>query len=187
MRYLAIDYGARRLGLAICDESETFAAPHGVLVRQNRRLDMEALLQTLRGLGVQGIVFGLPRATQGGKGDSEDAAREFAAHLQQTLQEAGSVLQIEWWDERFSTREALNQMKMLGVSQKRGREDLGSQSTDARAAAVILQGFLDHRHARSSSESISGESGGGESANRVLDAEASVPEMVAKNELKDLF
>lgn len=182
MRYLAIDYGARRLGLAICDEDETFASPHGVLVRQNRRQDMETLLQTLRGLSAQGIVFGLPRATQGGKGDSEDAAREFAAHLQKALQEADSTLQIEWWDERFSTRQALNQMKMLGVSQKRGREDLGSQSTDARAAAVILQGFLDHRHARSSSESL-----GSESTNRVLDGEANSFESTSKNEMKDLF
>lgn len=177
MRYLAIDYGVRRLGLAVCDEMETFAAPHGVVVRQNRKQDLETLLQTLRGLGAQGIVFGLPRATQGGKGESEDATREFAAHLQNALQEAGSTLQIEWWDERFSTREALNQMKMLGVSQKRGREDLGSQSTDARAAAVILQGFLDHRHARGSSANVY----------RVLDDEANAVEPVAKNETKDLF
>lgn len=178
MRYLAVDYGVRRLGLALCDADEIFAAPHGVLTRQNPKRDCETLLQTARGLGAEGIVFGLPRSTSGGKGESEEGARQFGAYFQKFLREQNSPLEIEWWDERFSTREALNQMKSLGISQKRGREDFGSQSTDARAAAVILQGFLDHRRQRNSAE---------ETPHRVLDIADVTPAKAPQNEIKDLF
>ena len=181
MRYLAIDYGARRLGLAVCDESETIASPHGALVRQSVQGDLKNLLQTIRGLNIEGVVFGLPRSTADGVGDSENAARQFAAQLQSALQEANSAVEIEWQDERFSTREALNQMKSLGISQKRGREDAGSQSTDARAAAVILQGFLDGRRAaRENHADI-------RPSNRVLDAHSDAPQETPKVQLTDLF
>ena len=181
MRYLAIDYGARRLGLAVCDESETMASPHGVLMRQNLKADLQSVLQTIRGLGIEGVVFGLPRSTGSGVGDSENAARAFADALQKALLEANSGIQIEWQDERFSTREALNQMKTSGVSQKRGREELGSQATDARAAAVILEGFLEKRRAAQE----------GRIPYRVLDSQEATrddtPRETPKVQLTDLF
>ena len=181
MRYLAIDYGARRLGLATCDESETIVSPHGALLRQNLKSDLRELLQIVRGLSIEGVVFGLPRATENalaknGLGDSENAAREFAAALQHALNESGLSIEIAWQDERFSTREALNQMKAAGVSQKRGREDLGAQSTDARAAAVILQSFLDARHYTES-----------RALDRVLDSSSEAPSGTPRAEPTDLF
>lgn len=174
MRYLAIDYGARRLGLAVCDADETLASPHGVVARQNLKLDLTTLLQTIRGLGIEAVVFGLPRSVNASQiGDSENAAREFASRLQNALSEENLNVEIVWQDERFSTREALSQMKMAGVSQKRGRESSGSGSTDARAAAIILQSFLDAKHAR-------------QNLNRVLDERDETPQ-VPQNEPKDLF
>ncbi len=89
-------------------------------------------------------MFGLPRALSGGPGEGEEAARAFAAQLQQGLSGASLPIEIKWWDERFSTREALGQMRDAGISQKRGRDANDGRSTDARAA-VILQGFLDSR------------------------------------------
>lgn len=145
MRYLAIDYGERRIGLATCDDEERFASPHGVRERQGTRRDVAAIVETIRGLGVQGLVFGLPRAVHGGTGNSEPAVKKFALSLEEELRAANLPIALEWWDERFSTREALSQMRTLGISQKRGRESTDSNSVDARAAAVILQGFLDHK------------------------------------------
>ncbi len=178
MRYLAIDYGARRLGLAVCDESETLASPHGALTRQNLKLDLAALLQTVRGLNIEGLVFGLPRSTNASQvGDSESAARDFASRLESALQSENLALEIAWQDERFSTREALNAMKSAGISQKRGRESLGSDNTDARSAAIILQSFLDAKHARQNDIAN----------NRVLESRADEPSSIVKNEPKDLF
>lgn len=167
MRYLAIDFGMQRIGMAVSDESETLVWPHGTHRREgvrrgesvrrgdeaanahqpaNRR-DVAAVVEAVRGLGAQGLVFGLPRALDGQAGQGEDAVRSFVAQVQSALREAGLHPPIEWWDERFSTREALGQMRDLGISQKRGRQSDGASSTDARAAAVILQGFLDGKSA----------------------------------------
>ena len=165
MRYLAIDYGERRIGLATCDEEERFASPHGVRERQGTKRDTVAIVEIVRGLGIEGIVFGLPRAVDGGTGSSEPAVRKFATSLEEELRAANLPIVLEWWDERFSTREALGQMRTLGISQKRGRESQGSNSVDARAAAVILQGFLDRKRGAivENSESLSDET-----PNRVL-------------------
>jgi putative Holliday junction resolvase len=145
MRYLAIDFGGRRIGLAVSDESETLATPHSTRQREGTRRDVAAIVEVVRGLGAAGVVFGLPRALSGGPGEGEEAARAFAAQLQQGLRAANLPIEIAWWDERFSTREALGQMRDAGISQKRGRDANDGSSTDARAAAVILQGFLDSR------------------------------------------
>jgi putative holliday junction resolvase len=145
MRYLAIDYGERRIGLATCDDEERFASPYGVRERQGTKRDIAAILEIVRGLAIEGLVFGLPHATDGTTGNSEPAVRKFAAALENELRAANLPIALEWWDERFSTREAQAQMRVLGISQKHGRESLGTNSVDARAAAVILQGFLDRR------------------------------------------
>jgi putative Holliday junction resolvase len=145
MKYLAIDYGEKRIGLAVSDESGEFAWPHGVRERTGSRRDVEGIIEAVRGLGIEGIVCGLPRATSGGQGQSEPAVRAFVESLQSALRAGGITIEIEWWDERFSTKEAHGQMRHLGISQRRGREATGSDSVDARAAAVILQGFLERR------------------------------------------
>ena len=54
---------------------------------------------------------------------------------------------VELWNESFSTREAHQRMKTLGISQKRGRDAGDENSTDAIAASMILQNFLDHQNA----------------------------------------
>lgn len=146
MRYLAIDFGARRIGLAVSDDTATLASPHGTRERQGTRRDVAAIVDTVRGLGVQCLVFGLPRTLDGGSGDAATVVRAFAAQVAEGLSAAQLTVETAWWDERFSTREALGQMRVAGISQKRGREATGSDSVDARAAAVILQGFLDSRN-----------------------------------------
>ena len=145
MRYLAVDYGTRRIGLAVSDETETFASPLSTRERKGMQHDIAAVMETMRGVGAQGIVMGLPRGLGHEQGQNEAAARKFASALHKGLRAAGLPDSIEWWDERFSTREALTHLRIAGISQRRSRDSSGTDSVDARAAAIILQGFLDAR------------------------------------------
>lgn len=138
MRVLAIDFGKKRLGLAVSDDRGLLAAPLRVLERRGLRRDVAEIVETARGLRTERIVLGLPRAAQSEEVHHEAAIRAFAAALQNALREAGLNSDIAWWDERFSTAEALGQMRALGISSRQGKD-----SVDAHAAAVILQGYLD--------------------------------------------
>ena len=154
MRILAIDYGERRIGLAVCDEDETLASAYGTRERIGNKRDAVMLLDIVRGLGVQGIVIGLPRAlNEAEQGTSEEKVRSFARKLEDTLRASNREIPLYFWDERFSTREALGQMRVAGISQRQGRNDNGSGGVDARAAAIILEGFLDSRRQENKTES----------------------------------
>ena len=143
MRYLAIDFGVKRYGLAVSDESGLLASPVGTRERRGTKADVAAVIETLRGMGAQRVLFGLPRGLGTAPGQHEAAARRFAEAIQEGLRAAGLADEIVWWDERFSTSEAKRGMRDAGISERRGRESGGTDSVDARAAAVILQGFLD--------------------------------------------
>lgn len=147
MRYLAIDFGARRIGLAVSDPEGNMAFPHSTRERGGHKKDTAAIIEAVRGLGIEAIVFGLPHslAKDGVASDSESKVRAFAVVLEEALRAENMPQPLEWWDERFSTREALGGMREAGISQRQGREASGDRSVDARAASVILQGFLDSR------------------------------------------
>ncbi|MBV9866213.1 MAG: Holliday junction resolvase RuvX [Abitibacteriaceae bacterium] len=157
MRYLAIDFGERRIGLAVSDDTGTFASPLATRERKGRRQDLDALLETFRGVGAERMVVGLPRSLAGNAGAGEEALRKFVDALQQALRTARLPAEVEWWDERFSTREALTHMRAAGISQRQGRATTGAGSVDARAAAIILQGFLDFQKAQAERSSPVGE------------------------------
>ena len=147
MRYLAIDFGTKRLGLATCDAHIGVVSPYAARERAGTKRDVADLMLTIRGLSIEAIVFGLPRALQENQTNaSETAVRTFATALETALREAEMKTEIFWWDERFSTVEAQAQGREMNLSQKRGRTSTGSDSIDARAAAVILRGFLDHKN-----------------------------------------
>jgi len=155
MRYLAIDFGKKRIGLAVSDDAGMFATPYATRRRRDMAHDVEDVILTLRGLGAVGVVCGLPRSSDGTRGALENETRAFANAVQNALRASGLEIEIEWWDERFSTAEALTHMRAAGISQKRGRESSGTDSVDARAAAVILQGFLDSKAAARAREASS--------------------------------
>jgi putative holliday junction resolvase len=140
-RVLAIDFGLKRIGLALSDDRGVFAAPYAVRERTNIKRDIADLVETIRGLRVQSIVFGLPRAAEGDEVHHQTPLQNFAAKLEQALLRAGVPCEIVWWDERFSTAQAWRGLHDAGISTRRGKE-----SVDAHAAAVILQGYLDAKH-----------------------------------------
>ena len=178
MRYLSVDLGARRIGLAVCDEAETLASPYAMRERLNNIRDVEAIVETARGLNAVAIIVGLPLNPNGEVGASESAARKFAADLSTLLRERNLSWSVELWNESFSTRQAHAHMRTMGISQKRGRESNGADSTDAIAAAMILQNFLDSRNTHSDDL---------QSEHRVLELDAEVENKSASYSPKDLF
>ena len=156
MKFLAIDYGQKRVGLAISDDSETFALPFDT--RENggkastQRL-LKSLLETIRTHDIEAIVAGLPKESSGAESAMEIETRAFVEELKNALTKADLEREVLWWDERFSTASVLKNLRAAGISQKKAREAEGALSTDARAAATILQDFLDARKLRASWDS----------------------------------
>lgn len=146
MIFLALDYGTRRLGLAVSDDASRIAVPLQTLTRgvNDARGDIARLLETLRARGAQALVLGIP----GGSDASDETARQarrFAAQLCEAARVANWKLEVFETDERFSSAQAHGELRAQGVSARISRADGGADSIDARAAAVFLQTFLDSR------------------------------------------
>ncbi len=131
MRYLAIDYGLKRTGLAICDADETLASPLVVLTGQGGLI--EKIRRIVADQAVEAIVFGLPLNMDGTEGAQAKRVRDFAAQFTQIID-----LPIFFQDERLSSFDAEKKLAALGITRKKKKKHL-----DAIAAATILQAFLD--------------------------------------------
>ena len=137
-RILAIDYGRKRIGLALSDELGLTARPLATLVRANRRDDMRRLRDICRRHGVARIIVGHPLHITGAAGEMADEAARFAARLKKEL---GIV--VELMDERLTTWEADQLMAETKSSSRRRRTHL-----DDVAAAVLLREYLDRQRTR---------------------------------------
>ena len=131
MRYLAIDYGSRRTGLAICDADETIAFPLQVLRGSKNLIARIAEIATAE--EVHGLVLGLPLNMDGSEGPQAAKTRAFAEHLQKQ-----TGLAVLFQDERLSSFGASEKLSQAGLSKAGQKARL-----DAVAAAEILQAFLD--------------------------------------------
>jgi putative holliday junction resolvase len=132
-RLLAIDYGERRIGLALSDPTGTIASPAGHIVRRaGKRPPIAEILRRAAALGARGFVVGLPLS-----GEGEDTPR--ATEVRRIAEELGrrSGLPVELVDERFTTAAALRAVREMGGS-TRGRKG----DVDALAATVLLQHAL---------------------------------------------
>ena len=138
MIWLALDLGERRIGVAVSDDAGIMAHPLTTLETGKRGgFPLDALRRLLEERSVDGIVVGLPRRLDGTHGPEAQAAEAVAEELRAALD-----LPIETWDERLTTVEAERLLIEAGVRRKRRRG-----ATDRIAAALILQGFLDHHGA----------------------------------------
>jgi putative Holliday junction resolvase len=133
MRYLGIDYGLKRTGLAVCDAAETLASPLDVLTGQNRLI--EQVLEAVRTHNIGGIVVGLPLNMDGTEGKQAARVRAFAAELGRRTD-----MPMEFCDERLSSFGAREKLSGLGITRKKKKKHL-----DAIAAADILQSFIDEK------------------------------------------
>lgn len=135
MRYLGLDLGRARIGLALADDVLGTARPLETLERRGEAADLARLRQVVEAWEVSRLVVGLPLNMDGTEGGSARLARTFAAHLAEAL-----ALPVELFDERLSTFEAETRLRERGLSAREQRSVI-----DAEAAAVILQGWLEAR------------------------------------------
>lgn len=140
-RFLGLDIGSRRIGVAVSDELGLTAQPVLTLERRSsRREDLRSLARLCRRFSVVGIVVGNPVHLSGESSPQAAKNQAFAAELGKL---AG--LPIHLWDERLTTREAHQILYEAGHARQRHRKVV-----DQVAATLILQSFLDHRAASSS-------------------------------------
>lgn len=129
-RYLGIDYGTKRVGLAISDGMGLTARPLEVVARD----EVVARVTELGATYVfDKLIIGLPTALAGHEGESAAGARELATQL-----ERATGIEVELVDERFTSRMA--EQALLGAGMRR-RARRGM--VDKVAAAIILQAYLD--------------------------------------------
>jgi putative Holliday junction resolvase len=133
MRYLAIDYGARRTGLAVCDAEETIASPFGVL--HGPKNLPERIEQIIAAEQIEAVVVGLPLNMDGSQGPQAQRVTAFAEQLKRRV-----AVPVHLQDERLSSFGAQEKLHTTGLSKSKQRERL-----DALAAAEILQAFLEER------------------------------------------
>jgi putative Holliday junction resolvase len=133
-RLLGVDWGERRIGLALSDETQTLAQPLATLTRRaGKRFPMREFLTLLDRHAVSGVVVGLPLDAAGGEGDAAGAARALAAAI---AHHSGKPVAL--WDERFTSARALAAVRQMGASTKGRKGDV-----DALAATLLLQHYLD--------------------------------------------
>ncbi len=133
MRYLALDVGNQRVGVAVGNSELRLATPLRVIQRTSIEQDAARLLELVREYDAETIVVGLPRNADNTPSAQETLTRHFVDALKPFI-----ALPFVWHDERYSTSAALQQQRARGVNEKRSRATL-----DANAAAVILQDYLD--------------------------------------------
>ncbi|MBU6348700.1 MAG: Holliday junction resolvase RuvX [Chloroflexi bacterium] len=132
-KLMALDVGLARIGVAVCDPLQLAARPLTVLSRKSRQEDFALLAKLVQQEEVQAILCGLPLNMDGSEGAQAQIVRRWARRLHQALHQKMAPPPILFWDERLSSYMA------------RAPQPARSQRTadDARAAAVILQSYLD--------------------------------------------
>jgi putative Holliday junction resolvase len=146
IRYLALDVGSKRIGVAVSDELGLTAQPVLTLeVRRNPRDDLRSLARLARRFGVAGIVVGNPLHMSGEPSPRAAKTQAFAAELG-TL----TGLPIHLWDERLTTREAHQILYEAGHARQDHR-----RVVDQVAATLILQSFLEDQRSRGQGSGVS--------------------------------
>ena len=134
MKILGIDYGRRRIGLAISDEAGFLARPLDPYQRTHSlRKDLEYLARRAREFEAGTIVVGLPLNMNGSKGEMAVEVEEFVGRLQELMK-----MTVVVFDERLTSSEA-ERVLLEGNVSRRDRKRL----RDGLAATLILQGYLD--------------------------------------------
>ena len=136
MRILGIDYGSKTLGVAVSDELGMMGHSVETIRRRSLRQDIARLRSLIQYYQAGKIVIGLPRNMDGSLGPAAQQVLEFAELLSRKLN-----VPVETWDERLSTVEA--QRMIIDAEVRRSRR---KQIIDKVAAAIILQGYLDHQN-----------------------------------------
>jgi putative Holliday junction resolvase len=137
MRWLAIDHGTKKIGLAFSDELEILASPFAVWPQEHERT-LDLLVRLCKEEGVQALAVGLPRHKDGAESATAPAARAFGEALA-----TRTGLPLLFVNEHLSSAEADRLLRERGVKAEKRKAML-----DAAAAAVILGELLEERRAK---------------------------------------
>jgi len=133
-RILALDYGRKRIGLAVSDELRLTARPLDILTRKNRAEDLRRLREICREQGVARIIVGHPVHITGETGEMAEEAARFAGRLRKEL-----GIEVELLDERLTTWEADQTVRST-------RARAGNRAPiDDVAAAILLREYLERQ------------------------------------------
>lgn len=132
-RLLGLDYGRKRIGIAVSTPEQTISSPLEVIARTTADADARRLKQIAADHRVVGLVVGLPVLLSGFEGSSAHHAREFGEWAAQA-----TALPLLFWDEQFSSALADDVIREAGMNKKRAKA-----SRDMLAAQAILQNYLD--------------------------------------------
>ena len=136
MRTLAIDWGEKRIGLAISDERGVIANPAGFIIRRaGKRPPIAKLIDKATELGASSFVLGLPLD---GNGDDTPRAAEVRRVAEELTKRTG--MQVELVDERYTTAAARRAVRELG-----GKPEERPGDIDALSATVLLQHVLSRK------------------------------------------
>lgn len=135
MRVLGLDYGDRRIGVAISDAFGWTAQGLEVIERDKIEDEMDRLGEIVKEQGIEVIVLGLPKNMNGTIGPRGELSLSFAERLRQFFR-----LPVHLWDERLSTVSAERTLLEADVSRKKRR-----QVIDKLAATLILQAYLNYQ------------------------------------------
>lgn len=159
---LGIDFGERRIGVAVSDAEGRVAVPWGVVQRRNDRQAIGELAALARAEGAGVLVAGEPRGLGGEAGEAARRARGFAERLARAAR-----LPLVLVDEALTSDEAARRLAEAGVGRRQRRGRL-----DAVAAQILLQEALDRGLARASGDDDMDDAGAGAAAGPPRDPEA---------------
>lgn len=132
-RVLGIDYGSKRIGLALSDPVGVIAQAFETIPNDENVLDrLNAIIATE---GVRLVVVGMPLNLKGERGHKSLEVDDFIVRLRDAI-----AIDVVEWDERFTSTLAQRSMRDLGTKKKKRAE---KGRIDAMAAALMLQSFLD--------------------------------------------
>ena len=132
-KYLGVDYGDKRTGLAECDVSGLLASGIGTISEGGMRNTAERVVREAESRGCKKIIVGLPKNMDGTEGFRAEAVRAFAALLEEYTK-----IPYVFYDERLSTAEA---HKILNITNTGGKKR--KNVIDTLSAQIILQSYLD--------------------------------------------
>lgn len=135
-RVLGIDYGTKRVGIAVSDPTRLLS--QGVTTLQNDRLFWTRMKKILVDYDVKRIVVGMPYSLDGGKGKKATEVDDFIRTLRQHTD-----IPVETWDESFTSVAAHQVFRETGMKKKKRQQ---KHRVDEMAARLILQGYLDHHY-----------------------------------------
>lgn len=134
-RLLGLDYGTKRVGIALSTPEQNLASPLENYTRFGPDTDAAFLRELVAEYRVVGLVVGLPVHMSGDEGEKAREAREYGRWAA-----AATGLPVAWWDERYTTLLAEEALISAGLSRKKREQRL-----DKLAAQIMLQAFLDRR------------------------------------------